>query len=107
MRFIHLLVTGTVLLTFSGFACPDISDAVLVDIDERLCFLPIRLSDFHGTMVDPKDHCEGVKINWTTAVEENTSHYVLERSPDGIKFECGRRKYESLCLREKPGRYQV
>jgi len=81
------ILTGTVLLTFSGFACPDVSDAVLVDIDERLCFLPIRLSEFYGTMVDPKDHCEGVKVAWTTAVEENTSHYVLERSSDGIKFE--------------------
>ncbi len=86
------IATGSVLLTISGFACPDdASEAVLVEINEQLCTLPISLSAFYGTMVNSENDCEGAEIIWTTQVEENVDYYVVERSSDGINFmEIGR-----------------
>ena len=55
-------------------------------IDEiRLSYsavLPVELQDFDGKETD----CNHV-LNWTTASEENVSHFEIERSRDGILFE--------------------
>jgi len=78
---------GTVTLTLSGFACPDVLDNAVVDINANLCLLPIRLSDFYAAFINTKDHCEGINVSWTSEIEENTDYYILESSTNGIDFE--------------------
>jgi hypothetical protein len=43
--------------------------------------LPVKLSSFTATLNNSK-----VDIKWTSATEENLSHYIVERSTDGINF---------------------
>lgn len=43
--------------------------------------LPVKLSSFNA-LLDRKN----VTLSWTSAIEENFSHYVLERSTDGKNF---------------------
>jgi hypothetical protein len=43
--------------------------------------LPVQLISFNAVLED--DH---VNLDWKTATETNTSHYVIERSSDGIHF---------------------
>ncbi len=46
-----------------------------------LTVLPINFKEFHG------DHIDGVNtVWWSTALEENLLHFVVERSQDGINF---------------------
>ncbi len=78
---------GTVILTLSGFACPGVMDEAIVDINDQVCLLPIRLSDFYAGFVDAKDHCKGLNVTWTTETEENTDYYILESSANGTDFE--------------------
>jgi hypothetical protein len=44
--------------------------------------LPTQLVEFKGQKKD-----KTVLLNWTTVAEENVSHYELQRSTDGTKFE--------------------
>lgn len=44
--------------------------------------LPVDLISFEATPVKN----EKVKLNWVTASEENSSHFEVERSPDGENF---------------------
>ncbi len=44
--------------------------------------LPLTLVDFTGLLNDKK-----VMLNWATAMEVNTSHFVVQRSLDGKTFE--------------------
>ncbi len=81
------IAAGTVTLSLGSFACPEVVDAAIVDINEQVCLLPIRLADFHATMVNPNDHCDGIKVNWMTETESNTDYYILESSANGIDFE--------------------
>ncbi len=85
------LNTGTVTLTLSGAACPDIADVVTINIPDDICNLPITLVAFKGVVASSQDHCEGVEVTWITATEENTEYFVLLRSSNGIDFsEVGR-----------------
>jgi hypothetical protein len=43
--------------------------------------LPVQLSAFKATVAST-----GVQLNWSAAVERNTSHFVVERSADGSTF---------------------
>lgn len=43
--------------------------------------LPVKMTGFQATLEN-----KNVKLNWTTATEENFSHYVVERSTDGKNF---------------------
>lgn len=43
--------------------------------------LPVTLSFFSGAKLDG-----GVRLSWETLTEQNTSHFVLERSGDGHSF---------------------
>ncbi|MFT5581959.1 MAG: hypothetical protein ACI9G9_001224 [Psychromonas sp.] len=45
--------------------------------------LPIELLDFHGEFTDNKV----VDLYWTTNVEINNSHFIIEKSYDGFKWE--------------------
>lgn len=44
--------------------------------------LPISLLNANAS-----SDCKSVKITWTTGVEENTNHYIIERSTNGVDFE--------------------
>ena len=43
--------------------------------------LPIKLASFNATLNNKK-----VDVKWTTVMEENVSHFTIERSFDGISF---------------------
>jgi len=81
------LAAGTVLLTLSSFACQNVVSTALVNVNNTTCILPILLSEFSGSILNRNDHCDGVRVAWTTEVEVNTSHYLLERSADLLRFE--------------------
>jgi hypothetical protein len=44
--------------------------------------LPVELISFHANC----NENNGIILTWTTASEHNTSHYVLEKSRDGIEW---------------------
>lgn len=44
--------------------------------------LPVKYAWFKGTKTE-----EGVKLNWATAAEMNSSHFIVERSLNGSDFE--------------------
>lgn len=44
--------------------------------------LPVELIDFRGVR-----NAQGVSLSWITATERNVSHFVVERSMDGMHFE--------------------
>lgn len=46
------------------------------------CTLPVELLGFTGKLVN--NH---VELNWQTATESNSSHFIIERSYDGINYE--------------------
>ena len=84
-------IAGTVTLTLSGAACPDVTDFTIVDFEDELCSLPISLSSFNAHVYDANKHCDGIEIAWTTQTEENTDYFILERSVNGMDFtEIGR-----------------
>ncbi|QNA44048.1 T9SS type A sorting domain-containing protein [Lacibacter sediminis] len=43
--------------------------------------LPVQLLSFNGRLINAQSH-----LNWRTATEINASHYLIERSGDGINF---------------------
>lgn len=43
--------------------------------------LPLRMGDFTANK-----QSAGIKLNWETLSEENTSHFEIERSSDGVQF---------------------
>lgn len=49
----------------------------------ELAPLPVELLKFEGTENSKGEHL----LNWTTASEENSSHFLIEHSVDGIQFE--------------------
>ncbi len=48
----------------------------------RCIALPIELLSF-----DAENLADRVRLHWATATEENSSHFVIERSADGAQFE--------------------
>jgi hypothetical protein len=63
--------------TFTTF-----SDFVLASSAESNNPLPVELLDFQAVST-----AKGIKVFWITASEINNSHFVIERSLDGITFE--------------------
>lgn len=51
-------------------------------IPGTLIALPITLLNFTGTVEE-----KGVRLNWSTAQEENNDYFTIERSTDGTTFE--------------------
>lgn len=43
--------------------------------------LPVRLASFTGKVAT----CQA-QLNWITAIEENTSHFIVQASPDGVNW---------------------
>ncbi|QHT71043.1 T9SS type A sorting domain-containing protein [Rhodocytophaga rosea] len=43
--------------------------------------LPVELLDLTASPVD-----KSIRVNWVTANEHNSSHFILQRSADGIRF---------------------
>jgi len=102
----YLVPAGTTLaefkiLTFRQSNCANFSAAVTAQTsnvynrgDEGLfiddvcfqtfapCALPIIMKDFTANNFDKK-----VVLYWTTAMEVNNDHFIIERSKDGISFE--------------------
>ncbi len=65
-----------------GF-CGDLSDNFReVTITGTNTVLPVELLEFK-VFADPPN---GVRLDWTTSVEENNAHFLIERSVDGRKF---------------------
>ncbi|MEM9671578.1 MAG: T9SS type A sorting domain-containing protein [Bacteroidota bacterium] len=58
------------------------SDFVLASSSNPLNPLPVELLDFQAVST-----AGGVKVFWTTASEINNSHFIVERSLDGLTFE--------------------
>ena len=63
--------TWTGLTSFSNFGGTDVNQA-----------LPIELVSFQANCTENK----AIAVTWTTASEHNTSHYVVEKSRDGIEW---------------------
>ncbi|MFA5574619.1 MAG: InlB B-repeat-containing protein [Brumimicrobium sp.] len=61
--------------------CEIPSDAALFTIDNML---PITLTSFHATCANEKGSFSS--IVWNTASESNSSHFVVEKSRDGINW---------------------
>jgi hypothetical protein len=55
----------------------------------NLAVLPVELLDFSGYTDFSKSNTEGYKnyLNWQTAIEINTTHFIIERSSEGKNFE--------------------
>jgi hypothetical protein len=45
-------------------------------------FLPVELISFDGEQID-----NGISLNWKTAQEINNSHFIVERSRDGVDWD--------------------
>lgn len=61
--------------------CEIPSDAALFTIDNML---PVTLTSFHATCANEKGSFSS--IVWNTASESNSSHFVVEKSRDGINW---------------------
>jgi len=58
---------------------PGIADFWVVKL--FVAVLPIELQEFNG-----KETAQGNELSWTTASETNNSHFIIERSQNGIDF---------------------
>ncbi|REA63754.1 hypothetical protein DSL64_04815 [Dyadobacter luteus] len=56
-------------------------DPILIGVDFSGA-LPVRLVSFNAKAVD-----NGVQLDWRTTDEVNNSHFTVQRSEDGVKFE--------------------
>ena len=66
-----------------GF-CGDLSENFKeVSITGTNALLPVALLEFE-VATDPPN---GIRLDWTTSVEENNAHFLVERSADGRKFD--------------------
>lgn len=103
MNFFNIDTAGTQVMSTYEYADKDVirftiggqSGTVISNAGERLnslwfkefslapppMILPVKLSSFNAQL-DRKN----VTLSWTSAIEENFSHYVLERSTDGKNF---------------------
>jgi len=52
------------------------------DCYANICILPIELVSFSGE----ESNCR-VHLSWSTATEENTAHFIVQRSNNGIDFQ--------------------
>ena len=50
--------------------------------EDAFVLLPVEMLYFKGACTDRK-----ISLSWATAVEENSSHFLLERSVNGLDFE--------------------
>jgi len=48
----------------------------------NVSLLPVKLLSFTATPINDK-----VSLKWQTAMEENNDQFIVERSPDGVKFQ--------------------
>lgn len=56
---------------------------ILMESDVITSVLPVDLSAFYSLAED----CEHIAVHWTADLEENFSHYELEKSYDGLNYE--------------------
>jgi len=68
--------------TVSGFTFSTAYTTTAVTITATAVALPIELLYIRGEALDQSN-----KITWASATEENSSHFEVERSSDGITFE--------------------
>ncbi len=60
---------------------PDVGDNSTSEFGNAVLLLPVTLTGFKGQLVDGV-----VKLSWTTSREINSSHFVVEKSIDGINY---------------------
>ncbi len=68
-------------LYFTNYYYDTEGDSDLFKIDTTLNILPVGLSNFTASLQP-----SSVLLNWQTASEINTDHFVVERSVDGVRF---------------------
>jgi hypothetical protein len=73
------LVIDNFSVTGAAVNIPSNGNCNFVPISEAT--LPVKLSSFNAILENAK-----VKLTWTTATEINVSHFVVERSTDGINY---------------------
>ena len=73
--------TGVTYTTFEYDGFTGFSGYALGDVVTPIIGLPVELTSFHA-----KCKNDIVNINWTTASEENSNYFELERSSDAIHF---------------------
>lgn len=56
-------------------------DLILISDTFRLFALPLKLSSFIGQLVN-----SNINLDWTKTQEQNISHFVVQRSLDGVQF---------------------
>lgn len=66
----------------ANFALKDGFSQTLVLVRDDTGSLPISIVSFNGKLSN-----QSVLLNWSTAYEKNTSHFILSRSTDGVNFE--------------------
>jgi hypothetical protein len=74
------LTQGTYNFTLTDSKGCMVSDSVM--ITAPCAVLPVDLLSFNGEVSGTTN-----KLNWVTATEINNSHFIIERSADGINFE--------------------
>ncbi len=77
----NLLIPASISIDLAGLNRIGGSGTVDMGAYEYHTVLPIKLLDF-----STKANNNSIVINWTTASETNNSHFVLERSADGVNF---------------------
>ena len=77
----QLIGTG---LTYTDFAWSVVSASTTnaVNTNQSFMVLPVELTSFTATYNDKE-----ILLSWETASEENNSHFIIERSFDGLNFE--------------------
>jgi Bacterial lectin/F5/8 type C domain len=74
--------TPTATTTYTVLAPDPCSGAVAYNMTITVdCALPVELMSFEVIKIGNKGH-----VTWTTSLEENTSHFTVMRSLDGINF---------------------
>ncbi len=69
--------TADVLVTNSQGGCATTFTGISYD-----ACVPVELVSFQGEQINGKNH-----LTWVTASEQDNSHFLVERSEDGVKFE--------------------
>lgn len=84
----YLQVTGDVTTSGNGSVCGTGITEVWGNISGSgwcmgLSVLPVELLSFNGSL----DENQQIVLKWATATENNNSHFLLEKSSDGLDFQ--------------------
>ncbi len=80
-----IIYTKSVAILIAAFiALPSIiySQNFVDGVVDSVIVTPVNLTSFTGKKIE-----KNVQLIWTTATEKNNSHYIIQRSNDGVNFE--------------------